>query len=71
MLDAVVKVCAFRAAENIVTAARKGAFYAAEGDLLKTLLVGIKTLCDYDATGLLLAQRSLAEATVESEKYIF
>ena len=70
-LEAVVKVCAFRATENIATAARKGAFYATEGGVLKTLLGGIKTLCDYDAAGLLQAQRALADAAVENEKYIF
>jgi alkylation response protein AidB-like acyl-CoA dehydrogenase len=71
ILAAVIKICAFRANENISTAARKGAFYAAEGGVLKTLLGGIKTLCDYDAVGLLQAQRTLADASIESEKYIF
>ncbi|HYG70086.1 MAG TPA: acyl-CoA dehydrogenase family protein [Anaeromyxobacteraceae bacterium] len=66
---AAVKVQAFAAAEKVASAARKAAFYAAEGDTLTMLLAGIRRFTKYDATGLLEAKRRLASAALERERY--
>jgi len=66
-----VKVCALAAAEQVGTAARRAAFYAAEGDALAVLLGGIRRFTKYDATGLLAAKRHLAEAALAGERYPF
>jgi len=71
LLSAVVKVCAFNATEVLSTAAKKGAFYIEEGDALTMILSGIRRFAKYDATGLLQAKRALADAAIETEKYIF
>ncbi|MBW6511459.1 MAG: acyl-CoA dehydrogenase family protein [Desulfuromonadaceae bacterium] len=71
LLLAAVKVCAFSATEIISTAARKGAFYVEEGDTLTMILSGIRRFAKYDASGLLAAKRTLANAALESEKYLF
>ncbi|MDW7645406.1 MAG: acyl-CoA dehydrogenase family protein [Desulfuromonadales bacterium] len=71
LLNAVVKVCAFRTAEAVGTAARRGAFYVEEGDTLTMMLSGIRRYTRYDATGLLPAKRRLAEEAISAEKYIF
>ncbi|BCA79082.1 acyl-CoA dehydrogenase family protein [Desulfuromonas sp. AOP6] len=71
LLTAVVKVCAFRTAEAVGTAARRGAFYVEEGDNLTMMLSGIRRYTRYDATGLLPAKRRLAEEAISAEKYIF
>lgn len=71
LLLAAVKVCAFSATEIISTAARKGAFYVEEGDTLTMILSGIRRFAKYDASGLLQAKRTLANAALESEKYLF
>jgi alkylation response protein AidB-like acyl-CoA dehydrogenase len=71
LLGAVVKVCAFNATEALSTAARKGAFYIEEGDTLTMILSGIRRFAKYDATGLLQAKRTLADAASETEKYVF
>ncbi|HEY6004104.1 MAG TPA: acyl-CoA dehydrogenase family protein [Anaeromyxobacter sp.] len=65
-----VKVLAFDGAERIASAARKAAFFAAEGDALKLLLAAIPRLAAYDASGLLQAKRRLAEAALEAERYV-
>jgi alkylation response protein AidB-like acyl-CoA dehydrogenase len=67
---AAVKALAFEAAERIASAARKAAFFAAEGDALKLLLAAIPRLAAYDASGLLQAKRRLAEAALEAERYV-
>jgi hypothetical protein len=67
----VIKVCAFNATELFSTAAKKGAFYIEEGDNLTMILSGIRRFAKYDATGLLQAKRTLADAAIETEKYIF
>lgn len=71
LVKAVVKVFAFNASEIIGTAARKGAFYVEEGDTLTMILSGVRRFTKYDATGLLVAKKLLAEAACEDEKYIF
>ncbi|MGE4580489.1 MAG: acyl-CoA dehydrogenase family protein [Desulfuromonadales bacterium] len=71
LLAAVVKVCAFRTAEAVGTASRRGAFYVEEGDNLTMMLSGIRRYTRYDATGLLPAKRRLAEEAISAEKYIF
>lgn len=68
---AAVKVFTANAVEDAARAARKGAYFTAEGDLLQLLLSGVKRLADYDATGLLPAKRKLADAAIEAGKYIF
>ena len=71
LLRAAVKIFAFEASETAGSAARKGAFYIEEGDTLTMILSGIRRFAKYDATGLLVAKRSLAKAACEAEKYIF
>jgi alkylation response protein AidB-like acyl-CoA dehydrogenase len=71
LLDAAVKIFAFEATENVGRAARKGAFFIEEGDTLTMILSGIRRFAKYDATGLLAAQRTLASAACEDEKYVF
>jgi alkylation response protein AidB-like acyl-CoA dehydrogenase len=68
---AAVKVHAFAAVEKIATAARRAAFYVAEGDMVTVLLGGVRRFTKYDATGLLEAKRRLAAATLEDERYPF
>jgi alkylation response protein AidB-like acyl-CoA dehydrogenase len=70
-LDDVVKVCTLDATEKLVQAARKGAFYVLEGEILDTTLDGIQRLSKYRAVGLLESKRSLANAALENEKYFF
>jgi len=65
---AAVKVFLFAAAEKVASAARRAAFYVAEGDLATMLLGGIRRYTKYDASGLLAAKRLLAEAVVQGEK---
>jgi len=65
---AAVKVFLFAAAEKVASAARRAAFYVAEGDLATMLLGGIRRYTRYDASGLLAAKRLLAEAVVQGEK---
>ena len=71
LLMAAVKVCAFNATEIVGTAAKKGAFYIEEGDTLTMILSGVRRFAKYDASGLLQAKRTLANAALESEKYLF
>jgi len=70
-VTAAVKVFTFNAAEKTVGAARKAAFYIGEGDNLAMMLSGIRRFTKYDATGLLQAKRTLADAASEAEKYLF
>ena len=70
-LAAAVKVFTFNAVERTATAAKKAAYYVAEGDNLAMLLGGIRRFTRYDASGLLQAKRQLADASLEAEKYIF
>ena len=65
---AAVKVFLFGAAEKVASAARRAAFYVAEGDTGTMLLAGIRRYTKYDATGLLQAKRLLADAIVRDEK---
>jgi butyryl-CoA dehydrogenase len=67
---AAVKTFAFGAVERIATAARRAAFYVAEGDELTLLLGGIRRFTKYDASGLLQAKRRLAAAAMEAERYV-
>ncbi len=68
-MAAAVKAFTFRAMEEIATAARRAAFYAAEGDALSLLLGGVRRFTKYDASGLLEAKRRLAAAALEIERY--
>ena len=70
-VSAAVKVIAFNGSEKAASAARRGAHYIEEGDNLTMILAGIRRFTKYDATGLLKAKRSLADAAIEAEKYIF
>jgi alkylation response protein AidB-like acyl-CoA dehydrogenase len=71
LVKAAVKVFAFNASETAGTAARKGAFYIEEGDTLTMILSGVRRFSKFDATGLLVAKRLLADAASEEEQYIF
>ncbi len=71
LFKAAITVFAFNATEVVGTAARKGAFYVEEGDTLTMILSGVRRFTKYDATGLLQAKRTLAEAACEDEKYLF
>jgi hypothetical protein len=66
-----VKIFTANAVEDASRAAKKAAYYAAEGEMLQLLLSGVRRLADYDATGLLEAKRQLADAAIEAEKYVF
>ena len=66
---AAVKVHTFAGVEKVATAARRAAFYCAEGDTLTILLGGVRRFTKYDATGLLEAKRRLADAALERERY--
>ena len=68
---AAVKTFTFAASEKIGNAARKAAFYIEEGDNLTMMLSGIRRFTKYDATGLLQAKRTLAEAAIDAERYVF
>jgi hypothetical protein len=70
-LKAAIKLFAFTTAETTSTAAKKAAYFAEEGDTLTMLLAGIRRFTKYDASGLLQAKRTLADAAIEAEKYIF
>ncbi len=65
---AAVKVHTFSAAEKVATAARRATFFVAEGDEATMILGGIRRFTKYDATGLLAAKRTLAEAALAAEK---
>ncbi|MDH4182846.1 MAG: acyl-CoA dehydrogenase family protein, partial [Nitrospinota bacterium] len=71
LLEAVVKASAFAASERHGSAARKAAYFAEEGDVLTMILSGIRRNTRYDATGLLAAKRALAQAALDSGKYVF
>ncbi len=71
LLMAAVQVCAFNATEVLSTAAKKGAFYVADADMLTMILSGVRRFTKYDASGLLQAKRTLAKAALETEKYLF
>ncbi len=67
LYQAVVKICTFRSRQQFVQAAEKAAFFL-ESD---TLLKSIETETAYNAKGLLIAKRMIADATSVAEKYIF
>lgn len=71
LYTAAIKVSAFNATEELAKAARKGAFYIEDGDTLTMILSGIRRFAKYDATGLLQAKRTLANASLDAEKYLF
>lgn len=71
LLLAITKVCAFNATEVLAQAAKKCAFYVEEGDTLTMLLSGVRRFTKYDASGLLQAKRTLANAALDAEKYLF
>ncbi len=66
---AALKIFTFSAVEKVGSAARRAAFYVAEGDGATMLLGGIRRLAKYDASGLLEAKRRLATAVLAEEKY--
>jgi butyryl-CoA dehydrogenase len=69
LVQAAVKVHTFRGMEKAASAAKRGAFYVADGDELSMLLAGVRRFTKYDASGLLDAKRRIAAATVEAERY--
>lgn len=71
LYQAAAKVCAFRGYEKSVAVAQKAAFYIADGEQLQKLRSAVKNLADSDATGILDAKRTLADAASETEQYIF
>ncbi len=70
-LRAAVKVAVFNATEIAANAAKKGAYMVEEGDTLTMILSGVRRFTKYDATGLLQAKRTVADAASAAEKYIF
>jgi len=70
-VTAAVKTFTYAATETTAAAARKAAYYIEEGDTLTMMLGGIRRYTRYDATGLLQAKRTLADAAIEAEKYPF
>jgi len=71
LLEAAVNVFLFNEVEDITRAAKKAAYFMEEGDNLTMLLSGIRRFTKYDAAGLLENQQLLADAVIDSEKYIF
>jgi alkylation response protein AidB-like acyl-CoA dehydrogenase len=71
VLLATVQSFTFAAAEKTAGAARKAAYFMEEGDTLTMLLSGIRRLTKYDATGLLKNKRTVADAAIEAERYLF
>lgn len=71
VLLATVKSFTFTTAEKTASAARKAAYFIEEGDTLTMLLSGIRRLTKYDATGLLKEKRTVADAAIEAERYLF
>jgi len=67
-MAAAVKVHTFSAVEKVAAAARRAAFYVADGDRLTVMLAGIRRFTRYDASGLLGAKRRLAQATLAQER---
>jgi alkylation response protein AidB-like acyl-CoA dehydrogenase len=70
-LLAMVKAFSFTATERTAGAARKAAYYIEEGDALTMMLAGIRRYTKYDASGLLQAKRTLADAAIAAEKYLW
>ncbi|MBJ6723888.1 acyl-CoA dehydrogenase family protein [Geomesophilobacter sediminis] len=68
---AAVTVCTFEGNEKVAKAAKKAAFYAAEGDTLTMILSGIRRYTKYLPANLLQAKRTLANAALEAERYVF
>ena len=68
---AVAQVCAYKANEQVVCAAQKGAFYIAEDETLQKLRSAVQRFGQYDANGLLNSKRVLAAAASEAERYPF
>ena len=71
LLEAAVNVFLFNEVEDITRAAKKAAYFMEEGDNLTMLFSGIRRFTKYDAAGLLENQQLLADAVIDSEKYIF
>jgi alkylation response protein AidB-like acyl-CoA dehydrogenase len=71
LLQAVVEVCTFDAVTKLTGAAQRGAVYVSAGEELARLHKGIHKLSTYDASGLLQAKQTLADAVRETEKYLF
>ena len=69
VVEAAAKVHTFRGVEKVAAAARRAAYYAADGDTLATLLSGLRRFTKYDASGVLGAKRRLAEAVAAKERY--
>ena len=67
LYQAVVKVCTFSARQKFLNAAEQCAVFVENDSLLES----INTDTAYPVSGLLAAKRLLADATSETEKYIF
>jgi alkylation response protein AidB-like acyl-CoA dehydrogenase len=64
---AVVRMCTFRARQHFVNAAEKCAIFLGDDSLLEAM----EAVTAYKATGLLAAERLIADATSQTERYIF
>jgi alkylation response protein AidB-like acyl-CoA dehydrogenase len=71
LLEALAKVITFYTNEKISAFAKKTVFFVESGDNTTVLLSGIRRFTKYDASGLLEAQRIIADTLTEAEKYIF
>lgn len=71
LLKALAKVITFYTNEKIAEYAKKTVFFVESGDNTTVLLSGIRRFTKYDASGLLDAQRLLANAHIEAESYLF
>jgi hypothetical protein len=70
-MAATVKVCACQGAAAMSQAAARAAAYIEEGKQLESLSERIETFCRYNASGLLIAKRTLAAGALKAESYIF
>lgn len=71
VLASLAKVITFQNLENLSKFAKKTVFFIESGDNTTILLSGIRRFTKYDASGLLKAQRLLAETVIEREQYLF
>jgi alkylation response protein AidB-like acyl-CoA dehydrogenase len=71
VIDAVVRVAAFRTNEKFKQAARRVVCFMDGQGSSAVLSNGVDAFCHYEVKGLLQAKRLLAEATSDRERYLF
>lgn len=71
LYQAVAKVACFQLNEKISLAAKKAVFFTESGDNTTVLLSGIRRFTKYDASGLLDAQRLIADTAIDKGKHLF